>query len=106
MKRTLCVVAMLGFCSVDVNAQSNADSDDGLLFKIDSRIGFLFTGTEGFADRPLFQIDGGVQFGRAKPGGPPALGITLGASIESGEIFAVFGCSICPVRFDRVPKLK
>ena len=69
-------------------AQSTNASDDGLLFRIDSRIGFLITGTEGFADRPLFQIDGGVQFGRAKPGGPPALGLTLGASIESGEIFA------------------
>jgi len=88
MKTPLCVAAMLGFFHANAIAQSPGDSEDGLLFRIDSRIGFLITGSEGFADRPLFQVDGGLQFGRARPGGPPALGITLGASIESGEIFA------------------
>lgn len=61
---------------------------DPLLFRVDTRIGFLVTGAGGFADRPLFQTDGGVQLGRARPGGPPAVGLTLGTALASGELFA------------------
>lgn len=64
--------------------------EDGrrVLRRLDGRIGFLITGGESFTDRPFAQVDAGVQFGRARHGGSPALGVLVGAALGFGEILA------------------
>lgn len=61
------------------------DARDGVLVRIDARIGFMITGAEGLLDRPLAQVDGGIQFGRARVGGPPSLALTVGVALGSGD---------------------
>ena len=80
---TLALVTAVGRVG-EIAAQSNAGGDalerpdrrEGVLYRVGSGFGFLITSGEGFDDRPDVQLEGGVQFGAARPGGPPKLGLT------------------------------
>ena len=81
-----------GWAQSDVPAPGvRPDARDGLLFRVDARLGYLITGGQGFSDRPFVQIDGGIQFGQATVGGPPSLALTVGAAVGAGEFLAEAG---------------
>lgn len=95
--------AVVGLCTAhEISAQTGrfavtserADSRAGILYRVDSRIGFLITSGQTFGDRPVVQIDGGVQFGAATPGGPPRVGLTGGFTIGAARFLGGTDTSI------------
>jgi len=66
-------------------APGRPDQRDGLLVRLDQRLGFLVTSGEGFGDRPVWEVAVGLQRRAARPGSGPALGLTLGAGVGAAE---------------------
>lgn len=87
MRLVALLLALVSFGGGSVSAQEplRPDVRDGPLFRLDSRLGFLVTSGDTFGDRPVWQIDGGIQLGPARPGRPPALGFTVGVSVGAAE---------------------
>jgi hypothetical protein len=56
--------------------------------RVDARLGYLATGGDTFSDRPFIQLNGALEFGTARAGGPPLFGITAGVVAGFGDIFA------------------
>jgi hypothetical protein len=61
------------------------DSRDGVLVRADVRAAWMVTNGLDFGDRPVFQVDVGAQFGRARVGAGPALALTGGVALGVGK---------------------
>ena len=72
----------------DSSVQHGTDRPDaktGILWLISGRVGYLITDSPGFSDRPVFQVDGGLQFGPARPGESPRVALTVGIALGAGD---------------------
>ena len=71
--------------AVNASTARGPDDRDGVLVIIDGRFAWVVTAGEGVGDHPLMELDVGVQFGRARPGGPPGVALLLGGGVGVGE---------------------
>ena len=56
--------------------------------RVDARLGYLVTSGDSFSDRPFISFGGALEFGQARVGGPPALGVSAGIAGGFGDVFA------------------
>ncbi len=89
--------------AVSARPVGRPDDRDGVLVRIDARFAWAVTEGEGFGDHPLIQLDAGVQLGRARVGGPPAVALVVGGSVGVGEALGKSNLSVRVVGGSELP---